>query len=95
MKKLEIVTTTYDVGDGWVIDIVDNPDIFDAWIYREGVGVKSFMFGWPKVQPTSLVTDYNGFLDMVMNQWEEYKEGYEEELNDLESAFNERYFDKD
>lgn len=95
MKKLEIVTTTYDVGEGWMIDIVDNPDIFDAWIYRVGEGVKSFMFGWPKVQPTGLVTDYNGFLDMVMNQWEEYTEGYEEVLEDLEDSFNERYFDKD
>lgn len=78
----EITTDTYRLDDEWMVDIIvnDEEDTFEAWLYRADMGVKSLMFGWPKTQPDGMETDYKGFLGMVLGQWEEYAEGYDEDF---------------
>lgn len=81
MKRINITTKTYALDDEWRVDIVDNKeeDIFYAWLYHEECGIKDMMFGWPKHQPNGLVTDLNGFKEMVLCGWEDYKDGYIED----------------
>lgn len=58
MKKIITETTTYDVGDGFRIDVVHEGIHFDGWIYHEDYGIKSHMFG-------TTVNSVNEFLEMV------------------------------
>ncbi len=84
MKKINITTKTYALDDEWRVDIVDNKeeDIFSAWLYHNECGIKDMMFGWPKHQPNGLVTDINGFKEMVLCNWYDYAENYHEEYMD-------------
>jgi hypothetical protein len=84
MKKINIVTRTYALDDEWLVDIMDNKeeDIFYAWIYHKDYCVKDMMYGWPKHQPTGLVTDLKTFKEMVLCGWEDYAESYREEYMD-------------
>lgn len=72
-------------NDVWV-DILDAGDIFEAWLYRKNMGIKEYMFGWPKVQhPKSGGVEYydlDAFIDLVCGNVEEYLEFYDEEYGD-------------
>lgn len=49
MSKIEYLdTNTYDAGDGFLVDIVDNTrdDLREVWLYHEEYGVKMFVFGF-------------------------------------------------
>ena len=53
MKRTDLFSTiTFEVGDGFMVDIVDNKEegLFEAWLYHKNYGVKSSMFGEPKKQ---------------------------------------------
>lgn len=77
MERLnEIKTETYTLC-GFIVDIVENSEDFEAYIQKTGYGVKSLVFGMPKNQQT-----YNDFLDLVeinlLNEpyFEDYENDY-------------------
>ena len=79
--------TTLKLGkqnDVWV-DILDSGDMFESWLYRKNIGVKSYMFGWPKIQHRNSgkeeYYDLDAYIDIVCENVEEYLEFYDEEYN--------------
>lgn len=48
MTKTDIKTSTYNVGEGFFVDIVDLKEIYEIYLYHETIGVKELMFGLPK-----------------------------------------------
>lgn len=71
MKELQVITKTYDMGDGYRIDIVELAEEYEAWIYEVSNEVKMLMFGCPKSQQT-----YEEFLSMVEANFPSYQEDY-------------------
>lgn len=59
-RRTGIKTYVYDVGDGFMVDIVDDVDrnvgepLWSCYIYREGFGTKMLMFGLPKSHTPTL-----------------------------------------
>ena len=71
--------------DVWV-DITDSGDMFEAQLYRKGVGIKDYMFSWPKVQyPKSGGVEYcdlDNFIDLVCGNVEQHLELYDDQYGD-------------
>lgn len=48
MKQIKREITTYEVGDGFYVDIVPDVEIealFEVWLYHKTMSIKTFMFG--------------------------------------------------
>lgn len=75
VNKMEIAhdtrTTTYNVGDGFYIDIVTDDTTREAWIYHITYGIKSLMFGVAKKDASHM-----SFKHMVQAAIEDYKTTY-------------------
>lgn len=82
-------TTTYNADGDWYIDVVETPDEFEAWIWMEPYGHKSFMWGEPKEQSCGTTTRKE-FMSRVKALWSDYVGGYIDEVNDLEQAATDR-----
>lgn len=82
-------TTTYNAYGDWYIDVVETPDGFEAWIWMESYGHKSFMWGEPKEQSCGITTRKE-FMSRVKALWSDYVGGYIDEVNDLEQAATDR-----
>ena len=79
MKEItNIITKTYDAGDGFFIDITQKGNYADAWIYHKDYGVKLHLYGTEL--KTEYVPDYDYFIGMVKNELEEDKADYFERL---------------
>lgn len=64
------LTVSYNVGEGFYVDIVNlRNGTYEAWLYHETIGVKDFMFGIKETR-----TD---FLETVNANLEEYIAIYE------------------
>lgn len=62
---------TFDMGKGWLMDIVTTNDTYESWIYRKDIGIKSMMFGLPKYQNT-----YEEMLELSKINYPEYTDDY-------------------
>lgn len=93
MKLTKYITETYDMGKGWMVDIVEHRGKFgkqyDAWIYEKNNGIKSYMFGVPAKQ-----TPKEEFIDMVANLYDEYIDGYNEDNDALEDYYNNLFMER-
>ena len=77
-RCLLISTDTYQTSlDDFMVDVVENVDSFDAFLYRLGYGIKTFMFGVDKADTTK-----KEFLAMVKENLATYAEYYTEEYCD-------------
>lgn len=81
MKLTNIITETYEIRDGFRIDITHEEDGYKfAWIYHKDFGIKNGMFG--------MQMKIEEFIYVVYKQIDEYIEDYIErfapELNYLE-----------
>lgn len=69
-------------NDVWV-DIMDAGDMWEAWMYRKDMGVKSYMFGWPKVQYADTDEEeyytLDDFIDIVCGNAREHLDFYDEQ----------------
>lgn len=74
MKIIYAITTTYEMNNGFMIDIIENDETYHAWIYKKNMGVKDLMFGVRKEQQTK-----NEFINIVLNNLPEYEEAYLEQ----------------
>lgn len=82
MKKLDsVTTTTYDIGNGFMVDIVDLPKLFEAWLYHKDYGTKTMIIGSSKTYENA-----SGFLGLVERVIEDedrdYIASYREEVMD-------------
>lgn len=74
MKKLNIITETYDAGNGFRIEVVQEGNLFEAWIYHKDYGIKALMFGAEDTK--------ENFMQLVETGLDEEMEYYEEEYMD-------------
>lgn len=79
MKVIDATTTTYDMGDGFCLDIVQRWEEgtvtdFEAWIHHEDYAVKNYMFGCPNIK------GFGDFVEMAVRNYDEYKDFYNEEV---------------
>ena len=55
-------TKTYNVGQGYKVDVVETPIGYEAWLYHQDKGIKDLMFGVPEEQQTMKeFLESNGF----------------------------------
>lgn len=88
MKKLtSYKTETFSYKKDYRIDVVTMKDMYEAWIYRKDYGTKNLMFGVYKRNET-----YEGFLDLVEANADDYVTIYNDEMQTIEDALNERLF---
>ena len=77
-KRTEIKITTYDAGDGFLVDIVERINngepIYEAFLYRDDNGVKDLMFGYFKKNTTR-----KEFMEMVECSLYEYEAQYDDD----------------
>lgn len=77
MKKTNYYTETFAVDDSYRIDIVNNGETYEAWIYNKRYGVKTLMFGL-------LIDDitHEMFIKVVKANTKIYIKDYQEEVED-------------
>lgn len=75
MKETNIKIRRYEHGD-FYIDIVDQGDIFEAWLQHKDYGIAEMMFGICKCVDEYDKLSYEDFLDLVSDALEEYEETY-------------------
>lgn len=73
MKKVNIKTTTYDIGDGFRVDITQEQQMTEAWIYHEDYGIKEYIFGRENYSLTEMKKSLTGYLDLEFSK-EKYRE---------------------
>ena len=59
-------------GGGYWIDIIEYADSLEAWLTPHNYGESHLMFGCPKKQENGHDVDYDGFLEMVEKNLNEY-----------------------
>lgn len=80
-RRNDIVISTYEVRDGFLVDVVKDIDrrngipLYEAFLYHEGYGIKSHMFGAIRDNVSSV----REFLNMVERNIDEYIEDYIDE----------------
>ena len=70
MKMTGIKTGTYEIGEGFMVDIATLPETYEAWLYHKDYGVKDLVFGMPiEQQPydefVSIVDDALEYQDYI------------------------------
>lgn len=77
MKRTNTNIVRFEDGDFWV-DIVDDGDVWEAWLTRKNYAISELMFGWPKTQPDGSTYDFDAFCELVEGNLEEYEADYME-----------------
>lgn len=83
----DIATTTYKVGDKWRVDITEDAEMYEAWLYYDGCGHKAYMWGEPKVQSNGSNPTRDGFMQRVFSLWTDYITGYLADIGYMESGY--------
>ena len=73
MKRINNGIKTYDVGNGFCVDIEKRDGVYEAWLYRTDMGIKEFMFGGEE--------SIAEFKKMVIANLETYEVLYDEYYN--------------
>lgn len=71
MKKLDIITETYDCGDNFRMDIVQEGDYVEAWIYNNCFGDKALIYGVDNCTKEECIKE-------IERCWEYYIDTYKE-----------------
>lgn len=70
----QIVTKTYEVGNGFRVEVTSTDNYRESYIYHKDYGIKSLMFG---------SEDYeHSFLEVVESNLDDYIASYIEEVMD-------------
>ena len=75
MERKDSTVMTYAMGKDWLMDVVYNPntDHAEAWIYREMLCMKIYMFGCDLHQNDQSLQD---FIDDAQFNFDSYKEDF-------------------
>lgn len=83
VTQRELFTTVYD-GERFIVELEYhcNKDEYEAWMYREGYGVKEHIYGWPRVQQGMILT-FDAFKKLVFDDLADggYFDYYTEQYN--------------
>lgn len=74
MVKLNIKTSTYWINNDFLVDIVETPENYEAFLYSKDYSIKMSMFGCPISQQS-----YDYFLELVETNLQEHIEAYKNE----------------
>lgn len=96
-RRDDIKTVTFEAEYGFMVDVVDNKDwinhepVWDVWLYRDSIGYKMYMFGFPKDQTPDIeevieiternLPEYYPDYDEQFCQYDEVNRGYEEDYD--------------
>ncbi len=76
-KCIGVFTETYQTSiDEFMVDVVDTPECYGAFLYRLGYGVKTLMFGVDKADTTK-----KEFLALIRANLATYVARYIEKYN--------------
>lgn len=82
IQQHDVKTTTY-LHNGFLLDVVERPDMIEAWLGHPDYGTKHMMFG---LSPESLRTDELGLMDVflkhTLNSLPEYEKDYADKYFD-------------
>lgn len=86
MEKVDWVTHTYTVGNGFMVDIVECPDAQWGWkwccyLYHDSYGTKMYMFGLPKCEHAPNLTSVEEIVLANLSE-DNYIELFREEYMD-------------
>lgn len=75
IKKAVISSTTYKIGEGFLLDIVCNAEsdpypLYQAWFWHKDYGIKEFLFG--------SYQDHEDFIETALHYAEDFKDYYVE-----------------
>ena len=80
MKKLVLVSTiTYEIEDGFRIDVVLEDDVYEVWFYHKDYGIKTMIFGMKKKDVGSVRKLVAMAIDAIN---ERFRKVYREEYMD-------------
>lgn len=95
MKRANCKTRTYTAlydaehDEQMMVDIVDDGECFNAWIYAKNKCHKSYMFGLPKNNPES--QNWGDAKAIIMANVPDYLDSYWEDIDILEAYYNVRF----
>lgn len=75
MKKADVKITVYKMEDDFFVEVYQNDDIIEFWIYHRNYGIKSFMFGIPE----KYINEENSIENLIKGNFEEQKDFYIQE----------------
>ena len=69
MEKTCIFSVTYDIGDGFLVDVVvnNNEGVYEAWLYHKDKDIKALMFSCLRKQDV-MTSDI--FSELVRDNFE-------------------------
>ena len=79
-RKLTRQTTSYMVSDfsDYIVDIIELPEEWEAWLYHKDYCVKMLMFGFVKKDQNNYPIPQEMFLELVDANVNDYIDEYEE-----------------
>lgn len=80
-KEIKQTTRTFQHDGNYYIDIVEGPEMYEAWLYHKDYGVKMLMFGQTKAGRRSF-DPLQDFIDMTLAYPQEYIETYIDRYED-------------
>ena len=79
MEKTRTAITRYKICE-WFVDIIEDPDTYEAWLTHKGNGISTLMFGAPKKYPGKIegtdTQEFEDFCDLVEANCVEYMRDY-------------------
>ena len=80
MRLTTTSVTRYEDGD-YLIDIVEDNELFEAWLSHKDYGISTLMFGVPKRQEGNKIEmPFEAFRILVETNLDDYKATYEDEI---------------
>ena len=74
-KVLDFAYQAYEVKNGFIIEFVTTPTLYEAWLYHKDHDMKTYMFGVAKKD-----TNYTNFQKMVLAVQDDYINDYKETI---------------
>ena len=71
VKKKNYLTETYDAGDGFLIDITETETMYEAYMYREEMGLKAYLFTQLKAFKLRSKKDFIEFVESMIDEKKE------------------------
>lgn len=71
VKKENYVIETYDAGDGFLIDITETETMYEAYMYREEMGLKAYLFTQLKAFKLRSKKDFVEFVESMVDEKKE------------------------
>ncbi len=73
ITRTSIETTTFDIDEGFMIDVVFDQDreVYEAWLYHKDYIIKTCILGCPVDDPMVGKTDFDEFMNILRERLEE------------------------